>query len=343
MKKTLALFYFLLIMLPVCGGEADSLLSINKSEILVLPFGFYSNETSVALGIFSQYRSDSDDNIFGNIVYTFKNQFMLFCITDKTFKELIFHNTIKIKDYYSDFYGVGNDTEQEDKIDYSYFMADNLTEIGRSFLKNLNFFFSLNNYYFHPKDVPAFYDSYSSEKNQFTNGPGFAVYYSDVTDKYFRDGLYLKSAFLFYPEFLGNIGEFSIIDSESGVYKSFRESGINLLFSSRFSFGNVHPEKLSYIGGMKIMRGYPDKRYLNSNMLSGQAQYDLRVYKDISACVFLGAGDVFHDFSDMSLNKMKIAYGAGIMYEFRKLILRIEAATSLEKNLEIIITGNRAF
>jgi len=325
------------------GSVTDSLNTDITNKFLILPFGFYTNETSVGLGLFSQYRFDESSKLFGNTVYTFENQFMFFSIVELNSEKSALYNTFKIKDYYSDFYGFGNDSEPDESVKYRYFQIDNYLEAGKKVLRGAVISAAVNNFYHMPEDKKELFGYSGTNGGHFANGIGLSLKYSDVTDDFYRDGISLRSSFLAYPEFLGTWEYFSVFDNEAGFYRSFKESSVSSLISARFSFGEVHPEKLSVAGGSKILRGYPDSRFIDKNMTAVQAQYDFRIYKSVALGLFIGAGDVFEKFSDLALDKIKTGYGAGIIYEFRKLIIRVEAATSPEKNFEIIITGNRAF
>jgi len=326
------------------GSPADSLNTeeINK-KFLILPFGFYTNETSVGLGLFSQYRLDESSKLFGNAVYTFENQFMFFSIVELNTEKNAFYNTFKIKDYYSDFYGFGSDSELDGAVKYRYFQIDNYLEAGKKTSRGAVISVAVNNFFHMPEDKKELFGYIAKENWQLANGIGASVKYSDVTDDFYRDGVSLRSSFLVYPEFLGTWEYFSTFDNEAGFYNSFNESSLSSLVSARFSFGEVHPEKLSVAGGSKILRGYPERRFIDNNLVAVQSQFDFRIYRSVAAAVFVGAGDVFEEFSDLALDRIKTGYGAGIIYEFRKLIIRVEAATSPEENIEIIITGNRAF
>ncbi|MBU4485475.1 MAG: hypothetical protein KKD38_00975, partial [Candidatus Delongbacteria bacterium] len=294
--------------------------------------------------IFSQYNFNDNEKNFGNVVYTFKNQFMFFSMTDLNFGNVIFHNIFKIKEYYTVAYGIGNNSPKEDKYSYRFFQLDNYSEFGKNISNSPELYLAINNFFHKPNNKQdSLSIKYSVNKNHFANGIGSSFRYSDITDKFFRDGIILKSSYLFYPEFFGNLKQFSILETELGLYQSIRESAVNTLFSARFSFGHVHPEKLSAVGGTKILRGYPERRFIDKNMISAQTQYDLRLYKDISACIFISAGDVFDDFSDLSVKNTKLAFGGGFIYEFKGLIMRFETASSLEKDLQIIVTGIRVF
>jgi len=343
MRIYLCIFILFLKTASIFGAAIDSLHAEPDNKFLILPFGFYTNETSLALGVFSQYKTENNFNIFGNAFYTFKNQFMFFAITDFNSENIYVYNTFKTKDYYSDFYGFGNESQQDNPADYRYFQIDNYFEAGKKTGQKTFISAAVNNFYHIPKDRKELF-GYDREKyDHLANGIGFSIKYYDVSDKFFRDGISIRSSFLFYPEFLGSWEQFSVFDSEAVFFTSFNQSALNTLVSGRFTFGEVHPEKLSFIGGSRILRGYPEMRFIDKNQIAVQTQYDFRLYKSISACLFIGTGDVFGEFSDLSVRNIKTAYGAGLIYEYRNLIMRVEAATSPEKNFEIIITGNRAF
>ena len=90
--------------LGLLGSNPDSLLTPEEeSEIITLPFGFYTTDTSVALGVFGQYKIDQNKKIFGNLIYTFKNQFMTFFITEWYWEKTVFYNKSKMKKYFSQF------------------------------------------------------------------------------------------------------------------------------------------------------------------------------------------------------------------------------------------------
>lgn len=345
--KILKIIILIASLFPVLSGQDTAEPVDNENSFIMLPFAYYTSDTSFALGIFAQYKFDEDDMIFGNAIYTLKNQFMFLGITDKKIRKTVFHNTLKVKDYFSEVYGQGNTTSLDDKIKYRYFQIDNTIEAGRNLNDNSVLSVVINNFVHKPENSGKYIDvmsvAYSDKNTHFTNGIGTSFKFSNVTKKFFRDGFYLKSLYLYYPSAFGNIEEFSVIDTEAAYFKSVRESAVNTLISARFVAGDPHPEKLSYIGGSSIMRGYPEKRFLDHNMISVQTQYDIRVYKKISASFFVSAGDVFHGSDNLSIKKTKFGYGAGLIYDFKGLNMRFDVATSPEKEIQIIIIGLRAF
>lgn len=320
-------------------GQDES--GIPEKKFLILPFGFYTTDTSVGIGVFSQYAKDEENKVFGNTVYTFKNQFMLIVSADLKNDCFVFNNFFKIKDYYSEFYGYGNNTDSDDPLKYRFFQLDNTFEFGKMISERIKISAAVNNFLHITDDhkIQLGYDNYGG--GNFYNGIGGSAEYKNISGDFFRDGFFMKALFLVYPEIIGNPNQFFVCDFEAGFFKSFNKSAFNTLLSLRSTAGDVHPEKLSRIGGTKVLRGYPDNRFIDYNLAALQTQYDFRIYKDFSGCVFIGCAEVFEMPNDISY--LKAAFGAGIMYKYKNLIMRFEAATSPEKNIEIIITGNRVY
>ncbi len=322
--------------------EQDSL-NVSEKDFIILPFGYYTNETSVAIGLFSQLKFKEKNRIFGNFIYTLKNQIMLFMITDYHLGNIIFYNKLVTENYFAESYGTGSLSNLKDKFDYRYIKLESYLETGKNIFRNSSVFIATDNFYYRPYSDDKLAISYDDSRDQFANGIGLSVKYSDITDKFFRDGILYKAGYLFYPDFFGNLKEFSILEAETAFFVTFRESALNTHFTTRYSFGTPHPEKLSTLGGSEILRGYPSKRFADKSIWAAQIQYDIRFYKDLSLCCFASAGDVFSRFSDITIKYTKVGYGGGILYEFKGLAVRMEAATSREKEIQIIVTGNRAF
>jgi hypothetical protein len=326
--------------LPLRADEQNT-----EKNFIILPFAFYTSDTGLALGLFSQYRfPNSSDKVFANAIFTFKEQFMFFSVTDKTFNDLIFHHTAKVKVYKSEVYGVGNDTSNGSRIKYEFSQADNTIEAGKKITHRSSFYLKTNNFFHRPGKNDILSTEFSSKKDQFANGLGFSYAYKNISDKFFRDGIEYKTSLLFYPSFLGNTGEFTAVETEFLFCRSFNQSALNTLAVCRISDGDVHPEKLSSVGGDRILRGYNDRRYIDRHMLALQLQYDFRIYKKLSGCAFSSVGDVFKGIGDLSADKIKFGYGAGAIIEYKGLVLRFEGALpSDEFDPKIIVIGMRSF
>jgi hypothetical protein len=345
-KCSVLIFLALMISAPFLTESlnAQEAMPAAEKKFIMLPFAFYTSDTGLALGLFSQYKFSAPDKILANAIYTFRNQFMLLAITDKGFDRIQFHNTLKVKIYNSEIYGIGNDTKNDARIKYEFSQVDNTVEAGLKIDDFNTAYLKVNNFYHRPGKNDILSTGYINSEDQFANGLGPSFRYKNVTDKFFRDGVEFRSSFVVYPSFLGNNRLFSVTESELMFYKSFNQSALNSLLAARFATVDAHPEKLSFIGGDRILRGYNEKRYMDRNMISLQLQYDIRIYKNLSGCVFASAGDVFGDVSDLAAEKIKFGWGAGFIYEFRGISLRFEAALPADEfDPKIIVIGVRAF
>ncbi|MDA3884152.1 MAG: hypothetical protein PF638_00995 [Candidatus Delongbacteria bacterium] len=313
-----------------------------KGDYIIFPFGFYTTDTSVALGTFFNYNCNDEDKVFSNLIYTFKDQKIFFVITEKKIKNIFLENKFWLEDYYLEYYGFGNDTELGDEFKYGYFFLENRIDVGYEFIGSWKTFFSLNNFYYSPgynsNDISELED-----KDIYSTGVGLKIRYDTVTDNFYRDGLLFENSFLYFPEFLGKSKTHNIFESQFAYYKSINESAINLQLITRIVGGEPHYHQLSSLGGSSILRGYPERRYVDRNMIAFQSQYDVLIYKAVSLASFLSFGDVFNEIDDLSVKNIKVAYGGGFIYKIKDLGIRVEGASSLEGNLSIIITGAKAF
>jgi hypothetical protein len=313
-----------------------------EGDYIIFPFGFYTTDTSVALGTFFNYNCNDEDKIFSNLIYTFKDQKIFFVITEKKIKSIFIENKFWFEDYYLEYYGVGNNTELGEEFKYGYFFLENLIDVGYNFYGEWKAFLSLNNYYYSPgfnsDDILELY-----QKDIYSTGVGVNIRYDSVTDDFYRDGILFENSFLYFPESLGKSNSLKIIESQIAYSKSINESAINLQLVTRIVGGEPHYHQLSSIGGSSILRGYPERRYVDRNMMAFQSEYDFKVYKAVSLASFLSIGDVFDNVDNLSLKNIKLGYGGGMIYRIKDMGIRVEAASSLEGNLSIIITGARSF
>lgn len=330
--------------------NSDSL-SVPERTITALPFAYYTGETGLAFGLFLSYGSGPGDMIFTNTVYTLKDQLMLLAIADRKSNDIYWRNTLSIKRYFSVVYGIGNRSKRSEDIKYRYFQADNMFRAGKDILSKSRLYIKLNNFIHIPETSGKYTDSltvraYPGSDSQISTGIGFLINRGTVTERFFRDGYKYSVYYLYYPSIIGNIGSFHVFGSENLWHRSLNNSALNIQILTRFSAGKVHPEKLSSIGGSDVLRGYPDRRFLDKSMVSFQAQYDIRIYKNLSASIFAGAGDVFSRPADLAGKNIKTGYGTGLMYGYGNLNLRFDIAYSPESRFNephIIILGFRAF
>jgi outer membrane protein assembly factor BamA len=71
---------------------------------------------------------------------------------------------------------------------------------------------------------------------------------------------------------------------------------------------------LSKLGNVRFLRGYREGRYRDAMVWAAQAELRLPIHGPLAGTVFGGAGDVFHDFQTFSLDRPKLAGGAGLRW-----------------------------
>ena len=346
---TLLIFLFSL----QCFAEQEdrSKNSENKTEYLVLPFGYYTEATSLGFGIYSIFlfkenkngdrsklRSDLSYTLNSQIIFRFKS---LFYLTGS--KLSLKTNVMKFK---SNYYSLNNNSEIDNEP-FSYFSTD----LNLDYIRKLNKHVSYSLIYdLDVLKITSFKEGGMLENNgfnydglKFNHGIGAGLNFGNVTKNFFREGLTTEVKYLISSEFFGSDNNFSVLGSVIEYFSSYKQSSINLQFVSRFSFDNIPLMKLSTLGGTYNLRGYPDKRFSDSNMLLFQSEYDFRIYKKIAGSVFYSFGDVFDPFSDLKFNKIKQGYGIGLLYDLLGTAIRFDVATSPENEIQIIATGSRAF
>ena len=336
-----------------CFAEQNNKLenNENKTEYIILPFGYYNPATSFGFGAYSMFLFKENKNndrsmLRTELSYTLNNQ-IIFRYKSKFFYErsklLIKSN---VKKFSSNYYGLGNNSTLANES-YSYFSIDMRLDYYRKLFNDISYALI---YDLDIIDISSYKnngilqkDGFDYEDLKFNNSIGFGLSYEKVNKKFFRKGLSSDLSYVISSEFFGSNNNFSILSTNIKSFLPYKQSSLNLQFMTRFSFDNVPFTKLSSIGGTTCLRGYPDKRFMDENMFAVQSEYDFRLYKKIAGAIFYSFGDVFDPFSDLKFNKIKQGFGLGILYELLGNAIRVDVATSPEKEIQIIATGSRAF
>ena len=322
----------------------------DKVDYIILPIGYYNQSTSFGFGVFSIFLFKENKNqersmLRKEISYTLKNQIIFRYKSISYFQESKFTMKSNVKKFNSDYYGLGNSSTL-DKESYSYFT----TELELNYSKNIynNIFYS----FIYDLDIVEILeddggalqnDGFYYEDLKFNNSIGFGLNYEKISKKFFRSGLSANFNYIGSTELIGSSNNFSIFNTDIKYFTSYKQSSLNLQLVTKFSFEDVPFSKLSTLGGSNNLRGYPDKRFTDKNMIVFQSEYDFRIYKKYVGSIFYSLGDVFGSFSDLKFNKIKQGYGLGILYELLGTAVRIDVATSPENEIQIIATGSRAF
>ena len=115
--------------------------------------------------------------------------------------------------------------------------------------------------------------------------------------------------------------EYQLITTDNRFFKKINEN--NVLAAQvlgEFNFGGDVPfNQLSYMGGESIMRGYFKGRFRDRNQVAAQLEYRFLPLKlgftdRIGATIFTGVGEVFDDWNEIEMKKLKWSGGAGARF-----------------------------
>jgi outer membrane protein assembly factor BamA len=112
---------------------------------------------------------------------------------------------------------------------------------------------------------------------------------------------------------LGSNFKFFELNGDYRKYIQIRPKHVLAFHSSiRFMIGEVPFLDLSRLGGEDVLRGYPSNRFIDKNLLVSQVEYRFPLFWRLGMTAFAGAGDVFNNFQDLSLSRLKYSAGLGL-------------------------------
>ncbi|SJZ79069.1 Surface antigen [Chitinophaga eiseniae] len=131
-------------------------------------------------------------------------------------------------------------------------------------------------------------------------------------------GMYARIGYRFYPSFLGNRTVFSKLELQFDWYKRLWKGSILAMdFYAEEHSGDVPWNMLAQAGGSNRLRGYYEGRYRDRNYMAGQVELRQRVYRRSGAVVWIGGGNVFSRFNELSFQQTLVSYGIGYRWEFK--------------------------
>ena len=153
----------------------------------------------------------------------------------------------------------------------------------------------------------------------FTNGAGIVGIYDtrdNVTNAYC--GVYMRIDQMFYPKFTGNRYAFSSTELTLCHYRSVWRGGILAMqLHTRLTYGNTPWGLMSKMGGSSNMRGYYKGRYNDKSLADVTVELRQHVWRRSGIVAWVGAGQVFHNLSDIQMRHTLPNYGLGYRWEFK--------------------------
>ena len=151
-------------------------------------------------------------------------------------------------------------------------------------------------------------------------GAGFSAVY-DTRDvlTFPHRGFYINLSQCFRPRFMGNDYAFSTTELQVDAYQRVWKGAILAEdFRTMLNFGNPSWGMMALLGNSNSMRGYYEGRYRDKHKMEAQVELRQHVWKRNSLTTWVGAGTVFHKFSEMRSRHILPNFGIGYRWEFKK-------------------------
>ncbi len=305
-----------------------------RSKFVLSPVLVYKPATSFGFGVGGTWTFRLKDtnyktrtsNVPISAIYTLKNQILI------SLSSTVFTNNenymikgiveyIKFPQFY---YGIGNDTKKENEeiIQYQKFVFEPLVfrRIVDKFFLGVGLRYRNTWDLSYPKDgllateKPIGYDGSIS-----LGVEGATVFDSRDNVLNASKGVLFDIRHAFYGTQLKSIPfQSTKIDLRSYFKLSQRNDVVAMQIYGYLSDKRTPFGELAVFGGDQLMRGYYQGRFLDNNMIAGQAEYRFRVYKPIGMVVFGSAGQVYNSKSEINLQNLKLDYGIGLRLKIVK-------------------------
>jgi outer membrane protein assembly factor BamA len=342
--RVIALLIFLFLCSSLCNASVDDSLPPGKtSRLLAFPFILRSPETSwgfggVAAYFFKSQKQEkklrtSDVNLIS--LYTLKEQLVIVLGSTIFFSEekKIFRFQTSYSFYPDKFWGLGNNTPEKNKQDFSlkqtFFNPQLLFNVYKNLyvgasieLQNIADFRYIENGIIDEQKIIG-------RDGGFTSGVGALITWDT------RNNAYSPSKGFFAELNSTNFSKLTGSDFIFTYYavdiRTFLPLGRNRVLGfqsfSRFSQDQVPIRYLSMLGGPEIMRGYYKGRYTSQNMTALQAELRQYLFWRLGVVGFVSTGQVSDSFKNFKLNEFHHAYGFGLrlmVQEKENLNLRVD-------------------
>lgn len=294
------------------------------------PILYYTPETSLAFGGSMQYTtrfpSESShtrpSSIIPVFIYTLKNQIIARLPLDFYWRNEAYHlfTGIQYKDYPDVFYGIGNDTEESDKEDFTtreFSVASNFKwRFVEGWYAGVQLEFVRSRLTETEEDGQLDVGRFLGTETGQAAGLGVLLEWDSRNNIFFPTSgrFHHLSAVRFVP-FFGSDYDFSryTIDLREYIPLS-RGHVLALQAFTQIITGQPPFYMMSMLGGPNKMRGYFYGRYRDRNMCAFQAEYRFPVWGPFGGGVFAGMGDVSRDIGDLFSKSLKPTYGFGLRF-----------------------------
>jgi len=299
---------------------------------VVYPILFYSPETRMGFGfqfnhIFrgrQKELSTRPSRVMPMLIYTQNNQVIAELRTDLYLANESFHikSLFNYQDYPDTFFGIGNDTLEENREDYTNRFLEVQLRLERKVLPGL---WLGGQYHFQDWTISEYEEDGMLAAGEIPgsdqgriSGLGFLVSRDTRNHLFYPTrGDYFSVSFKLFHSAIGSTFDFSMLKMD--LRKYFRTTGdqvlaVQAVMETRSGTPPFH--MLSQLGGSSLMRGYYLGRYRDNHLVAFQAEYRLPLFWRLGVVLFGGLGEVTDSWNRFSVDGFKFSLGFGIRYLF---------------------------
>lgn len=335
---------------------------IRKSSLIPIPIIYYTPETRLAAGLATLFtfrtRNQSEtmrpSQVQLGIAYTQEKQVLIYLPFQLFFQEEDWQTNGELGyyRYIYQFYGIGNDTKEEDKETYSV----NFPRIRLNLLRlaaphhYLGVRYWWDDYQITERadDGKLMLDNITGSRGGIVSGAGF-LWNFDSRDQLFypTQGYFTEMELFSNRREFGSDFNFNRISLDAAGYFSKNKKDVLALNAYLvFTQGNPPFQQLAFIGGPKKMRGYFEGRLRDKHLWMFQAEYRKLLTGRFGAVVFGGAGAVSPSATRIFKQRVHATYGAGLRFMLSKkdhINLRLDIAGNEEGEFFPYLTVREAF
>lgn len=335
---------------------------IRKSSLIPIPVVYYTPETRFAGGLAAlftfRFRGQADterpSQLTLGFAYTQENQLLLylpFQIFSKN-QTWQFNGELGYYKYVYHFYGIGNDTRQEDKetydVDFPRVRLNALRIVAPRHYLGLR-------YWWDDYRITRIEEGKALDGNDIVgkhggviSGAGLVWNYDSRDHLFFPTrGQWVEVEAFFNTKLLGSDFDFSRYSVDAVAYFSKNERHVWALNGWLVHLrGEVPFQQLAFIGGPKKMRGYFEGRFRDKNLWMLQAEYRTWLKGPLGAAFFGGMGGVAPNPSDIFHRKIHLTAGLGLRLRLSKrdlINLRLDVASNESGQVFPYLTVKEAF
>jgi len=248
------------------------------------------------------------------------------------------------------FYGIGNNTNKDDKELYES------KEFNLSFLMERRIrkiFYTGVLYQYDNSEIETedeslhFDDSVIGAEGGTRSGIGFSLSIDsrdNINDP--RSGIFIHYRSVYFEEIFGSDFIFRAVQFHMNYYHSITDrTGLAFKGYIRMTRGEIPFQELSSPDGVDVLRGIEYGRYRDRDLASFQTEYRYSIYNKWGGTFFLETAQVADELSDLDTGGWKSGAGAGLRYALNqgeKLNVRLDISY-VDSGFGIVLSNREAF